>query len=193
LFRCVITNSRIHSAKLAFFNATQELHSIQMVIAEDRDAGVSRPMVKFAASIPPESVCTVFGVVKKTEEPVKSATVQDFEIHIRKIFIVSKAHMPLPLQPSDSDSALPADDKIKDDDAHSILVSLNTRLNNRVLDLRANINHCIFLLKDGVDCLFQEFLRAEGFVRIHTPKIIGAASEGMCWSVFLQHSNDPRR
>jgi aspartyl-tRNA synthetase len=35
-------------------------------------------------------------------------------------------------------------------------------------------------LKDGVDALFQEYLRGHGFIRIHTPKTMGAASESGC-------------
>jgi len=58
------------------------------------------------------------------------------------------------------------------------LVSLNTRLNNRTLDLRAKINHAIFVVKGGVRLLFTEFLSQKGFIPIETPKILGAASEG---------------
>jgi aspartyl/asparaginyl-tRNA synthetase len=180
IFRGAIENSRIQSAKLAFLAVSQGLESIQLVVAEDGE-NVSRQMVKFAGDIPSESLCVIHGIVKRTTEKIKSATIQDFEIHARKIYLVSKAHTPLPLQPADSEGALPSEtDK---EDINSPLVSLNTRLNNRVLDLRAKINHSIFVLKDGVDSLFQEFLRARGFMRIHTPKIIGAPSEGMITSI----------
>jgi aspartyl/asparaginyl-tRNA synthetase len=183
VFRCAIENARIQSTKLAFLVAGQALQSIQLVVAEDGE-NVSRPMVKFAGDIPSESICVVHGMVKRTTEKIKSATIQDFEIHVRKIYIVSKAHTPLPLQPADSERALPSetDKETGKEDVNSPLVSLNTRLNNRVLDLRAKINHCIFILKDGVDSLFQEFLRSRGFMRIHTPKIIGAPSEGIATS-----------
>ena len=117
---------------------------------------------------------------ERTAEQIKSTTVQDFEIQAKKIYLVSKASTPLPLQPADSERALPSE---TNEDVNSPLVSLNTRLNNRVLDLRAKINHCIFILQDGVDSLFQEFLRARGFIRIHTPKIIGAPSEGIATSI----------
>jgi aspartyl-tRNA synthetase len=180
VFRCAIENARIQSAKLAFLAVSQGLQSIQLVVAEDGE-NVSRQMVKFAGDIPPQSLCVMHGNVKRTTEKIKSATIQDFEIHAKKIYLVSKAHTPLPLQPADSERALPSEtDK---EDVSSPLVSLNTRLNNRVLDLRARINHCIFILKDGVDSLFQEFLRAHGFIRIHTPKIIGAPSEGIATSI----------
>jgi aspartyl-tRNA synthetase len=175
-FRCVAEQSRIQSAKLGFIHLTQGLDSVQLVVAETPEL-VSRSMVKFAAAIPPESVCTIVGVVKRTTEKIKSTSVQDFEIQARKIYIVAKAHAPLPLQPADAEGPLPLEDE--KDAVASPLVSLNTRLNNRVLDLRAKLNHCIFVLKDGVDALFQEYLRGHGFIRIHTPKTMGAASESM--------------
>jgi len=176
VFRCTIKNVRIQSAKLAFLTVSQGLQSIQLVVAEDGE-NVSRQMVKFARDIPLESLCLMHGIVKRTTEKIRSASIQDFEIHAKKVYLVSKAYTPLPLQPADSETALPSED------ISSPTVSLNTRLNNRVLDLRAKINHCIFILKDGVDSLFQEFLRARGFIRIHTPKIIGAPSEGITPSI----------
>jgi aspartyl/asparaginyl-tRNA synthetase len=186
-FRCVVANSRVQSAKLGFLTLEQGLESIQMVIAENKDAGVSRQMVKFSTDgIPVESVLSVAAKVKKTTEKIKSATVQDYELHACKVYILAKSHAPLPLQPAHSEGALPKEEeagtegaeKEKIDESGTPLVSLNTRLNNRTLDLRAKINHCIFQVKDGVDSLFQEFLRSKGFMKLHTPKIIGAPSEG---------------
>jgi aspartyl-tRNA synthetase len=186
VFRVAVENARIQSSKLAFLALVQGLQSIQLVVAENAES-VSRPMVKYAGNIPPESVCTVHAVVKRTTEKVKSTTIQDFELHAKKIYTISKAQVPLPLQPADSEGPLPLEEKTStgEEDAKTTgpLVSLNTRLNNRVLDLRAKINHCIFLVKDGVDSLFQEFLRSQGFIRIHTPKIISAPSEGMLLSL----------
>ncbi|RFU30673.1 hypothetical protein B7463_g5658, partial [Scytalidium lignicola] len=199
-FRVVVENARIQSAKLAFLTLSQSLESIQMVVAEDPGL-ISRPMIRFAGSIPPQSVCTVYATIRRTKEIVKSTTIQHFELHAHKIFIISKAQMQLPLQPADSERPLPQEEKVDPDDQDNQvprllllevkttladqdnqvarpLVSLNTRLNNRVLDLRSRVNHCIYIIKDGVDSLFQEFLRSQGFIRIHTPKIIGAASEG---------------
>ena len=179
VFRVAVANTRSQSAKLAFLTLTQGLESIQMVIAETPGC-VSRPMIKFAVNIPPESICTVFGVVKRTSEKIQSTTIQSFELQARRIYIVSKAQLPLPLQPADSEGPLPSEDKDPTTEVSQAqpLVSLNTRLNNRVLDLRAKLNHCIFLIKDGVDYLFQDFLRSHGFIRIHTPKIMGAPTEG---------------
>ena len=57
-------------------------------------------------------------------------------------------------------------------------VNQDTRLDNRVLDLRTPTNQAIFRLEAGVCALFRDTLTKGGFVEIHTPKIISAASEG---------------
>lgn len=54
----------------------------------------------------------------------------------------------------------------------------DTRLDNRVLDLRTSTNQAIFKLEAGVCKLFRDTLTNSGFTEIHTPKIISAASEG---------------
>ena len=57
-------------------------------------------------------------------------------------------------------------------------VKLDTRLNNRVIDLRTTTNHAIFKIQAGVCRLFRGYLDNLGFTEIHTPKLISAASEG---------------
>lgn len=66
----------------------------------------------------------------------------------------------------------------KDPDSLNIRVNQDTRLDNRVLDLRTPANQAIFRLEAGVCKLFRDILTQKGFVEIHTPKIISAASEG---------------
>jgi nondiscriminating aspartyl-tRNA synthetase len=57
-------------------------------------------------------------------------------------------------------------------------VNLDTRLDNRILDLRTVTNQAIFRIEAGVCKLYRDTLDGFGFVEIHTPKIISAASEG---------------
>jgi len=57
-------------------------------------------------------------------------------------------------------------------------VLVDTRLNNRVLELRTSANQAIFKVQAGVGRLFREILTREGFTEIHSPKLISAASEG---------------
>jgi aspartyl-tRNA synthetase len=181
VFRCWVENARVQSAKLAFLNLRQGLNTVQAVVAASDK--FSKQMVKFCGNVSTESTLLVTGLVKRVQEPIKSATIKDFEIHIFKLFVEVKAQTPLPLQVDDAERPLPSeglgdeDETAKDGDARP-LVGLNTRLNNRTLDLRAKINHAIFVIKSGVCSLFQEFLGQHGFTLIHTPKILGAASEG---------------
>lgn len=183
-FRCWVEGARSQSAKLAFLNLRQNLSTIQAVIAASEK--LSKQMVKFCGTISTESTIVVTGLVKKAPEPIKSASIQDFEIHIKKVFIEAKAEVPLPLQVDDAERPLPAEaapgeeqkEEQKEEGGERPLVSLNTRLNNRTIDLRAKINQSIFVIKSGVCAIFQEFLSKKGFTLVQTPKILGAASEG---------------
>ncbi len=66
----------------------------------------------------------------------------------------------------------------EEDGGPRVRVNQDTRLDNRVLDLRTPANQAIFRLQAGVCKLFRNALDNKGFVEIHTPKIISAASEG---------------
>ena len=66
----------------------------------------------------------------------------------------------------------------KDKEKLEIVVKMNTRLDNRVLDLRVPTTQAIFKLQSGVAHLFREYLDSKNFIEIHSPKLIGGASEG---------------
>jgi len=136
---------------------------------------ISKPMVKFCTSITKESVVDVYGQVKKVDKKVESCTQDDIELHIQKIYVVSKAAPKLPLLIEDAsrpelDESAPEDGRPR--------VNLDTRLDNRILDLRTTTKQAIFRVQAGVCKLFRDHLTSEGFVEIHSPKIISAASEG---------------
>lgn len=57
-------------------------------------------------------------------------------------------------------------------------VGMDTRLNSRVMDLRTPANQAIFRIQAGVCRFFRQFFTERGFTEIHTPKLIGGASEG---------------
>ena len=66
----------------------------------------------------------------------------------------------------------------KEKEKLEIVVKMNTRLDNRVLDLRVPTTQAIFKLQSGVAHLFREYLDSKDFIEIHSPKLIGGASEG---------------
>ncbi|MCP9259240.1 Aspartate--tRNA ligase, cytoplasmic [Dirofilaria immitis] len=101
---------------------------------------------------------------------------KEVELHITQLFVVSAAESRLPLQIEDA-ARIKEDGKSTEDSSLSI-VNLDTRLDNRVLDLRTQTSHAIFAIQDGVCELFRKTLKKRSFMEIHTPKIISAASEG---------------
>jgi len=66
---------------------------------------------------------------------------------------------------------------------------MKTRLDNRIMDLRTQSKQAIFRLQSGVCQLFREFLLENGFIEIHTPKLIGGTSEGGANVFKLQYFN----
>jgi len=63
-------------------------------------------------------------------------------------------------------------------DGEAPIVTLATRLDNRSIDLQTKCNQAILSISDRVERLFQEYLWANGFRSVHTPKLVGAATEG---------------
>lgn len=177
IFRATVENARKQSAKLSFLVFSQQSNTIQAVVAESEK--LSRQMVKFAGSIPTESEVVVHGILNKPREPVQSTTIQNLEVHITKIYVLCQAQSQLPLQVADAEGRIPAEGEenaVREDGKP--IVSLNARLNNRTIDLKANLNHAIFRIKAGVQKLFTEFLDQRDFIQINTPRLLGAPSEG---------------
>ncbi|MEM3489588.1 MAG: aspartate--tRNA(Asn) ligase [Nitrososphaerota archaeon] len=59
-----------------------------------------------------------------------------------------------------------------------VKATMNTRLENRILDLRRPEHRAIFLIGDTVLSACREYLRSLGFVEVRTPRIIATATEG---------------
>jgi aspartyl-tRNA synthetase len=57
-------------------------------------------------------------------------------------------------------------------------IDLDTRLNHRILDLRKPKINAIFRIQHSLVRFAREYLEANGFVEIHTPKIVAEATEG---------------
>ena len=116
----------------------------------------SRELFDLVASLPRESVILVTGTVKESKEARAG-----FEILPERIDVLNKADAPLPLGVVDKVGA-----------------DLDTRLNNRFMDLRKEEVRAIFSVRakalDGI----RRYLVSEGFVEVSTPKIVAAGAEG---------------
>ncbi|KAI2660546.1 Aspartate--tRNA ligase, cytoplasmic [Labeo rohita] len=161
--------ARIHTSrakgKQCFLVLRHQQFTVQALLAVGDRA--SKQMVKFAANLTKESIIDVEAVVKKVEQKIESCSQQDVELHVER----SEARLPLQLE----DAVRPEGEG---DEEGRATVNQDTRLDNRVIDLRTTTSQAIFRLQSGVCQLFRDTLINKGFVEIQTPKIISAASEG---------------
>ena len=107
-------------------------------------------------SLPRESVISVKGLCKENEK-VRNG----YEILPESVDILSVAETPLPLG---------VVDKVEAD--------FDTRLDNRIIDLRKPETQAIFKIRNAVLAAAHEYLRSQHFLEVHTPKIIASSSEG---------------
>ncbi|KAI0793451.1 aspartate-tRNA ligase [Abortiporus biennis] len=174
LLRARVQTSRAQGSKMVFLNLRQRTDSVQalLIIAPEK---VSKQMLKWASSIQDESIVLVEGVVQKSPDIIKSATVGDVELHLSKIYLISGLTTRLPF--TVEDAARPDAEIDASEDVQYKRVLLDTRLNNRVIDLRTITNQAIFRLQHAVGHLFRDYLESKGFIEIHSPKLQGAATE----------------
>ncbi|VDD83401.1 unnamed protein product [Mesocestoides corti] len=169
----VCVRARLHRSrakgKLCFVVLRDRQYLLQCVLSTGEH--VSKAMLKFVGSISKESIIDVYGVIKSAPAAVEGCFPDNIELHISKVFVISASSPVLPFQ---------IEDAVRPDDDEDNLSRVNqdTRLDNRFIDLRTPTNYAIYRVEHGVVHLFMEYLDNHGFIMIHTPKIIGGASEG---------------
>ncbi|CAI2361444.1 unnamed protein product [Moneuplotes crassus] len=151
---------------------------------------VEQEMLDYTRRIPKESIVIIEGTVQVPHRPIKKCTEQ-VEILINGIWNQHSSLPRLPLNLDDAsnivrdqtleDDLIPENQKVgkkKKKGRQSIVVGQNTRLNNRILDLRVPANQAIMRISAGICRFFREYLQDNDFVEIHSPKLIGGTSEG---------------
>ncbi|PLW13795.1 hypothetical protein PCANC_19536 [Puccinia coronata f. sp. avenae] len=168
-----VHNSRSQSAKLCFLVLRHQTSTIQTILSMTADT-VSKQMIKYAVGIPLESIVVVEGTLQKPLEDVKTCSISKVEIRLDKIFVLAEAPAKLPFLLEDASRPV---DALPKEGEQFVTVGTDTRLDNRVLDLRTPVNQAIFRVQSRVCSLFRQYLDQHGFIEIHTPKIQGAATE----------------
>jgi len=103
-----------------------------------------------------ESVISVNGICKKSDKARNG-----YEIIPEDFTFLSEAETPLPLG---------VVDKVESE--------LDTRLDNRFIDLRKQNVQAIFKIRNRVIAAVHNYLKEKNFIEIHTPNIIASSSEG---------------
>ncbi len=143
---------------------TRNIGSIAFLILRDKKGTLQLTLLKKnnqelfeqLVSLPRESVIATKGVCK---ENVKVRN--GYEILPEEVEILSIADTPLPLGIVDKVDA-----------------ELDTRLDNRFIDLRKAEKRAFFSIRSTVIAAVHEYLKSQGFLEVHTPNIIASSSEG---------------
>ena len=103
-----------------------------------------------------ESVVVVRGTVKRTDQSARGV-----EVLVSELSVYSKAQTPLPMGVVDR-----------------VNIELDTRLDNRFIDLRRPEIQGIFRIRSTFLSATREYLESMDFTEVHSPKIVAAATEG---------------
>ena len=117
---------------------------------------IEEGLFKTLTTLARESVVSVTGEVKESNQ-----TANGLEIIPAGVTVLSEAATPLPMGVVDK-----------------VNVEMDTRLNNRFMDLRKPEIRAIFELKSLMMRLILECMEENGFVQVNTPKIVGSGAEG---------------
>ena len=157
---------------------TRNMGGISFIVLRDRYGTVQLTLPKkkvdpdmFASitKLPRESVISVTGEVKASNQ-----TELGLEIIPSSYVLESEAGVPLPMGVIDK-----------------VNVEMDTRLNNRFMDLRKPEIRAIFELKAMMVELIEEAVRENGFIQVYTPKINAAGAEGGAELFKIQYFDRP--
>ena len=140
LLRGRLHNSRV-KGKRGFIVLRQRTDSVQGIISVDEN-NISKQMVNFVGSVTCESIVELEGTVQKVAEPIQACTQKLIEIQVEKFFSVSPSHAQLPILIEDASRS---EAEIDASEGKFARVDLDTRLNNRVIELRVRTLVGLFL------------------------------------------------
>lgn len=166
---------KIRSQKQNCFLLLASTKTGQTIQAIGRFAGKPDVLAKILA-IPMQSIVKIDGLLRESPFAVTGADVKDYEFVIEDVTPVSRAHE-LPFDPACVTLETFASETLA---SWKPNVTRPTRVLSRALDLRAPEIQRVFKLKSDICWAFQSYLHSKDFVQIHTPKLLGMASEGGC-------------
>jgi aspartyl/asparaginyl-tRNA synthetase len=173
---------RLHSIRVkggsCFLVLRQDsFHTVQALFFKDKeDPDGSKKMLNYLKTLTAESVIDLEGIVVG-DANVKSCSVQTVELNINRIHAVSKARSQLPFLVEDAARSEAEVDASQETDRPFPRLGQELRLDNRWMDLRAPANNAIMRIQSGICQLFRESLYSQGFMEIHSPKLIAGESE----------------
>ncbi|MCG7847841.1 MAG: aspartate--tRNA(Asn) ligase [ANME-2 cluster archaeon] len=154
------------TVKLAgWVHEIRDLGGIMFLILRDREGMAQLTMFKktidpqvieTAKSLSRESVILVEGSVK-----LEAKAPGGYELVPSRINLLNPAQSPLPM-----------------DTTGKVNAELDTRLDNRFMDVRRPRVNAVFQIRHHTLSAVRNFLELEGFLEINTPKVVATATEG---------------
>ncbi len=153
-----------HALVAGWVREIRDFGKLKFVILADREGElqitakkgeVQEEVLKVIDELGKEWVIAVEGRIRKNEKASRG-----IEMVPEKIKVLAK-----------SESVLPLEVRAK------ARAELPTRLDNRFLDLRKQEVMSIFKIRSEISNAIREFFHANGFIEIHTPKIVASATE----------------
>ena len=128
----------------------------RLQITIEKSEEKNKELLKKLEGLTAESTIKVTGILKENEK-VKMG---GMELIANDIKITSISAPELPISITNKDAAM-----------------IDTRMDNRFIDLRNDDNFNIFKIQSEMVKAMRQYLYDNDFIEIHTPKLIGAASE----------------
>ncbi|MCL7474806.1 MAG: aspartate--tRNA(Asn) ligase [ANME-2 cluster archaeon] len=154
------------TVKLAgWVHEIRDLGGIMFLILRDREGMAQLTMFKktidpqvleMAKSLSRESVILVEGSVK-----LEAKAPGGYELVPSRINLLNPAQSPLPM-----------------DTTGKVNAELDTRLDNRFMDVRRPHVNAVFRIRHQTLSAVRNFLEQQGFLEINTPKVVATATEG---------------
>lgn len=145
----------VRNQKAVQFIVLRDHSGLIQLVAERSEA--NSPLNESIAALPRESAIQVTGLVVSNP----SVKLGGLEVQLKTLSIESSADVLLPI-----------------DIFGQTETEVDKRLDWRFLDLRQPEKQLIFRIQTTVEMAMREFWIENGFVEIHTPKIMGSPSEG---------------
>ncbi len=161
-----------------FIDNLRDLQYVQFLVLRDRTDKVqvtiekneeNKELNSIVSSLTLESTVTVEGTLLESPK----VKLNGMEVIPTNIIVTSKSENEIPINFKDNKSSL-----------------LDTRLDYRFLDLRNEKNVMMFKIQSCFVEGMREFLYKNEFTEIHTPKLIGAASESGSDVFEVKYFND---
>ncbi|UCE36260.1 MAG: aspartate--tRNA(Asn) ligase [Thermoplasmata archaeon] len=138
---------------IAFIQLRDRTGVVQVTVIKKEHG---KEFFKKITSLPRETVIMVKGKVQPNEQVASG-----FEVLPKEMKVLGMANTPLPLGVVDKVDA-----------------DMDTRLDARFIDLRKEEVAAVFKIRSTILSAVREVFESEGFIEVHTPKIVATATEG---------------